>query len=186
MKLCYNNYMKRNYSFLFLIIWGLLFAGIPLAIIFVGEMNGSTWFLYIFVAIGLVAIGFGIKNMIKMFQDNKLLKKGKDAIGSFITQKPYGSINNMPMFKIEFSFTNDKNEICQVVSNQIYTFDEVEIYRNNIEFAIKYLGDKAVIVSSCIPNKLDNNKLDENKKSVCQYCGEQFEGDKCPSCGAKK
>lgn len=176
----------KNYNYLFLIIWGLLFAGIPFAMLFIGEMKGPSWFLYIFIVIGLVAIGFGIKNMIKMFEDKKLIKKGKNAVGMFITQKPYGSINNMPMFRIEFSFTNEKNEICQVVSNQLYTFDEVEIYRNNKEFEIKYLGDKAVIVSSCVPNKLDNNKVDENKKSVCQYCGEKFDGDKCPSCGAKK
>ena len=171
----------KNYNYLFLIIWGLLFAGIPFAMLFIGEMDGPSWFLYIFIVIGLVAIGFGIKNLIKMFEDKKLIKKGKDAVGMFITQKPYGSINNTPMFRIEFSFTNDKNEICQVVSNQIYTFNEVEIYRNNKEFAIKYLGDKAVIVSSCVPKKTE-----DNEKSVCQYCGGQFDGDKCPSCGAKK
>lgn len=179
-KLTRENIMKRNYNFLFLIIWGLLFGGIPFFMFFIDEMDDSRWFLLIFVVIGFVVLGFGIKNMIKMFQDKKILTNGKDAVGLFIAQKPYGSINNVPMFKIEFSFTNDKNEVCQVVSNQIYTFDEVEKYRNSEEFNIKYLGNKAVIVSNCVP------KIKENTKSVCEYCGEQFDGEKCPSCGAKK
>lgn len=174
--------MKRSYNFIFLLIWGLLFSAIPFVLLLTDNENDSKWFLLFFVAIGLVAIGFGIKNMVKMIKDNKTIKKGKDGIGTFITRKPYGSINDIPMFKVEFSFTNDDNQVCQVISGQIYTYEEVDTLKNNKEFPIKYLGDSAVIVSNSKAIKNDAT----TSQQTCPYCGNTYDGDQCSSCGYKK
>lgn len=169
---------NRNYNFIFLIVWGVLFGGIPLGIMFSGEMGSERWFLLIFVIIGLVAIIFGIKNFVYMLKDKNLIKTGTDGVGHYISKQGYGSINNVAMFKIIFDFTNEQNQTIQVTTSELYTFEEVEQLASMEQFAIKYKGENAVIVPSTVVKK--------KRKDACEYCGTKMEGDKCQNCGAIK
>ena len=168
--------MKKNYNFIFLMIWGILFGGIPLVIL----ITTKNWFLLLFVIIGFTAFIFGIINMIKMFKDKNLSKNGKDGVGTFITSTCYGKINNVPMYKIIFQFKNENNEIVEIKTNEIYTFDEVEIFRNLKNFKIKFRDNHAVIISN--KDIIAKSEL----LNVCSYCGLKFDGEKCPNCGAIK
>lgn len=170
--------MKKNYNSIFFIIWGLLFGGIPLTILILDK--SASLFLLVIVVIGAIVFIIGIKNMIKMFKDKKILVSGKDGIGTFITAVGYGAINDVPMYKIVFEFTDELNEKHQIKTNELYTYDEVEIYKNVEHFKIKYNKNNAVIVTdSKIATK-------SRLKDVCIYCGTNYEGEKCPNCGATK
>ena len=168
--------MKKMYNSLFIIIWGILFAVIPIFAYIIGGKKSS--FPLLFIVIGLIAIGFGVKNMLKMLSDKKILKNGKDGIGTFISVKGYGSINDVPMYKIIFEFTDDNNNTYQVTTNDLYTINQVEIYQNLSQFKIKYFGEKATIVP--VTGLVEKVK----EKEICQYCGSKYVGSKCPNCGA--
>ncbi len=172
--------MKKRYNFIFFFIWGLLFGGIPLGIMFIPDntMGGNKWFLLIFVIIGFAAIAYSIYSFVKMVKDSRLLKTGKEAVGTYVTKQGYGSVNNVAMFKVVFEFKNDQNVTQRVISNEIYTIDEVERLEKCENFKIKYKGNNAVIVP--------DGELKPKQKDVCEYCGTKFEGEKCPYCGASK
>lgn len=171
--------LKKGYGFLFLFFWGVLFGGIPLSIMFTpNEMGENRWFLIIFVIIGFTAIVFSIRGFVKIINDNRILKNGKDAVGTYITKQGYGSVNNVAMFKVVFEFKNEQNETKRVTTNEIYTLEEVEMLERSENFKVKYKNDNAVIVP--------NGELKPKQKDVCEYCETKFEGEKCPYCGATK
>lgn len=168
--------MKKHYDFIFLLIWSILFGGIPLFIL----INTKNWFLLLFVLIGLTVFIIAIIKMFKMLKDKKIFKSGKNGVGIFITSVGYGKINNVPMFKIIFEFKNENNEMVEVKTNEIYTFDEVENFRKLKKFKIKFCDNKAVIIS-------DKDIVTKIRRlNICSYCGLEFDGNKCPNCGAIK
>ncbi len=172
---------SKYFVFVFFIIWGLLFGGIPLTIFFSADINekGSMWFLLIFIVLGICSVVYGIFNLIKVLQDKRILKTGKTTVGTFVTREGYGSHNGVQMYKIVFNYKDEQGNIVQASTNELYTFEEVETFAQSKSFEVKYAKNRAVIVP--------NGKIVlHNEKNVCEYCGTEYSGDKCTSCGAKK
>lgn len=175
---------KNGNAFLygFLMLWGALFAGIPLFSIIAmpGETRkNAALFLMLFIGVGTAVFIAGVVGFIKIVKAGNVLKKGKKTIGHFISEKGIGSMNGVPYYKIYFDYTDEKGIRHEVLSAQTFTTDEMQRYQQSIGFAVKYIGDRAAIDT-------DGEVFIEGEKilTACEYCGTIFDGDKCPNCGA--
>ena len=187
--------MKKKYNFIFFMVWGLLFGGIPLVAI-VASGQFQPWIL-LFVVIGACAFIYGIIAMVKAIKDKVVLKHGKDGVGTFISAVGCGSVNNVPMFKIEFEYINDNGETKHKTTNEQYAYDEVELFKALEKFDIRYTDTDAVIkpnqkfanIKRPVLNNTETSKESATKQveqHICKYCDTTYTGDKCPNCGASK
>ena len=169
---------SKNYNFIFFIVWGALFGGIPLFIMVRTLAQGDFEpMLIIFVIIGFFVFGLGVLNFLRMLKDITIGRTGKDAVGYFISEKGIGSYNGVPMFRIVYGFKNDNGEDVEVESIEIFTQSEMENIKDAGVMKIKYIGKTASIVS------YSKSKI---RRDICEYCGAKYDGEKCPSCGAPK
>jgi len=175
---------KNGNAFLygFLILWGTLFAGIPLFSLLTmpnETRSNSFLFIMIFVVIGFAALTAGIVGVIKLIRAGAVLKKGKKTIGHFVCERGIGSMNGVPYYKITFNYTDDNGRYHEVLSAQAFTAAEMQRYKNSKGFTIKYIDERAAI-------DVDGEVFIEGEKilTTCEYCGTIFDGDKCPNCGA--
>ena len=168
----------KNFNYIFFIIWGLLFGGIPFIFLFSPE-GENKWFLIIFVLIGFTGLAYGIRNLVLRIIDKQILKNGKETVATYVSKKGMGAMNNVPLFKVVYNFTNDKGEIISNVSSEVFTFEEVEKFEQTGKFKIKYKGSRSAIV----PNGVVTNQ--DQPKQKCLYCGAEIDSKICSHCGAK-
>jgi len=183
---------------IFFIIWGLLFAGIPLIGIFTiiaqGENHAPIPFILIFVVIGTIVFCVGIRNFIKAYKINKLKTNGTSGKGYFICSGVGMKVNDIPKYYIKFSYKNESGELKEIKTFSTYSYDEVMFYESIKSFDIKYNKNNAVIVEPVDPTKIKqafNNTTPQVQEAPttyykCEYCGNvQEKPGKCKCCGAK-
>ena len=187
--------MKKKYFYWFFMLFGVAFGYMPL--IFSIAFNQFSGLILVFVFAGTGIFIYGVIDMIKMFKDKRVLKEGKDGIGTFISATCCGSTNGESNYKIQFEYINDNGEVKHVTTSEYFTFDEVEIYRAIERFKITYTDSYAVIKpnqqlayakKAVAPND-DHNKENKQKPEemrTCEYCDTVYSGNKCPYCGAIK
>lgn len=190
-----------NIVYCFLMIWGLIFGGVPLGL-FIGGVATleNEPFLLIFVAIGLVVFSIGFRFLLKNFRYRKIKKIGTKTIGVFIDRACGLTVNGTPMYYIKFSFVNDSGESIEIKTPSVYTVRQSEFYEKIGRFEVKFVNNVAVIsqpVDYRLLEKIEYSGEDASDrvdiKPVvkqgyyrCDYCGnEQEKTGKCKSCGAK-
>lgn len=196
-----------NFVYIFLMVWGCIFGGVPLALFISGEASISEQpFLLIFVAVGLIVFIIGLRNVLKGLRLKRIRKKGTQTMGMYLDSASNVSMNGVPLYYIRFSFVNENGTSIEVKTPSIYTIRQAEFYEKLGRFEIKYINNIGVITQGVDYRLLDKMKKEEERKGepltpleptddrptikqgyyFCDYCGnEQEKPGKCKSCGAK-
>ncbi len=196
----------NNFVSLFLMVWGCLFGGVPLGLYVSGETSISEQpFLMIFVVIGLIVFGVGLRNILKSLRLKHIKRKGTQTMGMYLDSASPVSMNGVPLYYIKFSFVNEDGAAIEVKTPSIYTIRQAEFYEKLGRFEVKYINKVAVITQNVDYRLLDKMLEAEKEKETplaplkqggrpiikngyyfCDYCGnEQEKPGKCKSCGAK-
>lgn len=183
----------------FLIIWGLLFGGLPCVAFLTSDDVPS--FVFFFVIVGAVAFFAGVGICRKNIILKRLSKTGKIAKGFFVSSASNVTVNDVPMFYIKFVYTNDYGTKVEYKTQSKYTLDEIRYYESLGEFEIRYNEKYAVITEAIDAEKMIelrqngfrefDDRLSENlynnqeKSYICSYCDNvQNTAGKCKHCGA--
>ena len=159
----------------------------------------------IFVVIGIIVFGIGLRGILKGIRFKRIRRKGTQTVGMFLDSASGITMNGVPLYYIKFSFVNEDGATVEVKTPSIYTIRQAEFYEKLGRFEIKYINNVAVITQGVnyrlLDKMIDEEKdkespltpLEEDTRPIikqgyyfCDYCGnEQEKSGKCKSCGAK-
>lgn len=177
--------MKKRgklFPFFFMMFWGV--AVVVFVTVLFGTSSlgdGVDGIIMIFpILVGVAVFSLGLANVIKTLRKDNLAKNAKRGKGYFISAKEVSKAGGNRYYGIRFSYTNDQGVDTATESSQVFTAEEVSLYRGSGSFDIIYTNGFAEIDT-------DGNiyPKEHAEKTICPYCGSRFEGDKCHSCGAK-
>lgn len=202
----------------FLMFFALFWGGIPTIAIVPQVISGDAPLVAlplvsVFTIIGTILFIVGLKNVLKEKKLKKLAKTGIDGTGTFINYELSHTTNNVPYYRIIFSYQNYKGETLEAKTSGKYRGNEAEYYGHIKNFSIKYDDFDAVITQKVdyrFLNNLSNGirpeisttthknhygqintqgtmiiSQKEDVYYVCDYCGgSQNKPGKCSYCGA--
>lgn len=198
---------------MFFLLFGFVWTLVPLmgliAVLSSGEPVDTALFIIlpIFFIIGCVFMFFGIKSVIRDRKLKRLAKTGMEGIGTYIYHASNVTVNDNPLYYIEFSYTNSKGQYVEVKTPSKYHTEEAYYYSKVKTFKIRFNDTDAVIVQpvdhniaaqmrlEMFGNVVNNypyqvNPIQQQNKPVsyiCNYCGNiQDKPDKCNCCGSSK
>jgi hypothetical protein len=112
--------------------------------------ESETGFMWIFVLVfGGVGAGMLIAFAYSIAADarnSKIKQYGRDGTGKYLNHTSNVTYNNVPYFRIHFSFEDYDGRIIEVKTGSSYSQHEAEAIAAMQSFPIKYMGDKAVIM----------------------------------------
>jgi len=162
-------------------VWGFLFAAMPISMYIATDGDIPFFILIIFIVIGGAVFIAGIKRTINTIISLNLQKSGNTAVGKYLSHTSVGRVNGVAYYKINFNFRDDDGNFREATTLGSFTHDEVERYRSSRGFTVRYKGNMADID----PKGEILVQYDTGLKP-CEYCGSLFEGEKCPYCGATR
>lgn len=198
---------------MFFLLFGFVWTMVPLVCLFAvlanGEQVDSTLFIIlpIFFIVGCVFMFFGIKSVIHERKLKKLAKTGMEGIGTYIYHASNVTVNDNPLYYIEFFYTNSKGQRVEVKTPSKYHPEEAYYYSKVQTFRIKFDDTDAVIVQPVdhkiasqmrlemfgnVVNNYSNKTYPTPPQQrpasyVCNYCGNiQDKPDKCSCCGSSR
>ena len=172
---------KFNYILsLFFLIWsgGFLFGGITILPDSVGI------FLIVIGCLGLsAAVFFFISSLKASLITKKVKRNGKKVTATFVSYTGAGSINNVAYFYITFAWRNNKGEEIKTKSLEMFTSDELSIFKQLNTFDVWAYENNAIITE--IPKIVDNPSLTQVNENI-ESQKEAEDPLRCPKCGARK
>ena len=180
--------------FLFAIVFGGAGVGMLVGGIIISDF-ALAGFSSIFIAVGVgfgVAIGLQFR---KISRIRRVVKNGTESIGYFESSSISVTVNNVPYYKIRFSYNDNNGQPHMTRTMKTYTWGEVERLRSMGQFRIKFYNNWAVISED--PRQLSraaqmsnnpnfNNQAPLPRMETCMYCNSKISANatNCRACGA--
>lgn len=134
---------------------------------------------------------------VKAIQCLVISKKGTIKEATFVSSASGVVYNNVPMYHINYVWTNDSGKTIEGSSADNYTKSEADLFEQIKVFAIKTIGNKSIVeskpfqLSSTFKEKELSDRVEkelDNKFVECEYCHSTYDIklSKCPTCGAPK
>ena len=134
----------------FLMFFALFWGGIPTIAIVPQVITGDAPLVAlplvsVFTIIGTIMFIFGLKSVLKEKRLKRLAKTGKDSTGHFVTYELSHTTNNVPYYKIVFTYQNGNSEVIEAKTSGKYRRDQAEYYAQIGDFSVIYDDNDAVI-----------------------------------------
>lgn len=160
---------------IFLIIWGLIFAGIPIYSYIEASQNGDTaiplFVVAIFGIIGVIAFFLGIYNFFFFFRKKFIAKIGTETVATFLDMQVGYKQNDTNMYVIRYFFTDENNIRHEEKSSARFRFQQAYYFKTLYHFKIRYKGRHAVITEPLdfeVISKLPQTEEESYLKSKSQ------------------
>lgn len=157
--------------------------------------NVTSILAWVFCGIDAVLWFFVIKTGIKNIRDKKLAENGREYTAKVSYIKSTLIINNVPKYKVFYTWVGENGGTMSGSSSSIYNRDEAEALERAGAIQIKAEGKHSVIITTpdmCQHNHFDNVSDEEaNQQRIeqlkCDYCGHNItkEDEYCGNCGAQ-
>lgn len=155
---------------IFLIFWGIIFAGIPIYLYVISSQNGvSAVPLFIVVVFGIIGISvffLGIYNIYFYFKRKLISKIGFETIATFIDMQEGKIQNGKSIYYIKYFFTDENNARHEEKSLPRFTFQQAYYFKTLYHFRIRYKGKNAVITEPLNFEKLAKLPKSEQESFV--------------------
>lgn len=134
---------------IFLIFWGLLFAGIPIYS-YIESLKSGTYFIPIFVVvifglIGVVVFFLGIYNIYFKFKRKIISKTGFETVATFLDMQVGYTQNGTKMYFIKYFYTDENNVRFEEKSATRFRYQQAYYFKTLFHFKVRYKGNHAVI-----------------------------------------
>jgi len=134
---------------IFLIVWGIVFAGIPVYSYVSSSQSGvpaiPLFVVVIFGIIGIVAFSLGIYNIFFFFKRKLIAKTGSETVATFLDMQVGDTKNGTKMYFLKFFFTDENNVRHEKMSAVLFTFQQAYYFKTLYHFKIRYRGKLAII-----------------------------------------
>jgi hypothetical protein len=153
-----------------LIVWGLLFAGIPVYSYLELQSGGSDSsfplsVVVIFFVIGVIAILLGIYYIYCYFRTRVIAKFGTKTMGTFLDMQESGSAKNgNKLYFIRYFFCDENNVRHEQKSPARFKFAQAYFFKDLYHFNIRYSGKHAVITEPLDFEEIE--KLPQDEQSL--------------------
>jgi len=134
---------------IFLIIWGLIFAGIPIYAYMETSQNGTSAIPFLVVVIfgltGVITFLLGIYNIYSNFKRKLISKIGFETVATFLDMQVGYTQNGTQMYFIKYFYTDENNVRHEEKSATRFRFQQAYYFKTLFHFTVRYKGKHAVI-----------------------------------------
>ncbi len=135
---------------IFLIIWGAIFAGVPVYLYMESLQGGGIAVPFVvvilFAVFGLVAFILGIYNLSFVLRRKFIAKIGNETVATFVDlQKSSTQKNGTDLYFIKYYYTDESGVRFERRTAPRFKFSQAYYFKNLKYFKIKYIGKNAVI-----------------------------------------
>ena len=138
----------KNFRLTYL-LFSVAFSGAAAATYISGMCHKSWILLVVMIIFSLGGVGYltaFVLNSISKIKNSKIERFGRNGTGIYLKHKEVVAVNEVPYYKIYFSFKNDSGkEIETKTRGTVYRRYEAEALALIQTFPIRYIDDNAII-----------------------------------------